>query len=130
VTTAGLWLARRRLVAVLVGPDAQAHRTLRAALTDDARFGLLEYLVQSEVELVASDGLARSDLLPVQAARRGLAVWKADDSLVAALFRVAAIRDPARAAALLARLPGTPFLRPWLRRLVPPGAQAHQLQLL
>jgi len=130
VTTAGLWLAHHRLVAVLVGPDGVAHRTLRAALTDDARFGLLEFLVQSQVEMVTTDTLARSDPLPAQAARRGLAVWKADDSLVAALFRSAAIRDPTRAAALLARLPRIPLLRASLRRLLPPAAQAHQLSLL
>lgn len=130
MTTAGLWLAHHRLVTILVGPDGVAHRTLRAALTDDARFGLLEYLVQSQVEMVATDGFARSDPLPAQAAQRGLTVWKVDDSFVGALFRAAAIRDPARAAALLARLPRIPLLRASLRRLAPPGTQAHQLSFL
>lgn len=128
--TTGLWLTHRRLIAVVVGPDSVAHRTLRAALTDDARFGLLEYLVHSEVEIVATEALARSELLPAQAARRGLAVWSADDAFVAALLRAAAIRDPARAAALLARLPCIPLMRASLRRLSPPGPALLQLPLL
>jgi hypothetical protein len=130
VTTAGLWLARRRLVAVLVGPGGEARRAIRAALTDDARFGLVEYLAAAGVEIVATEALARADLLPAQAARRGLAVWSADDALVAAWLRAAGIRDPARAAALLARLPGIPLLRASLRRLAPPAVQARQIPLL
>ena len=130
MTSCGLWLAKRRLVVVLAGPGGDARRTIRAALTDDARFGLVEYLAQAEVEIVATEALARTDLLPAQAARRGLVVWSADDALAAALLRAAAIRDPARAAALLARLPCIPLLRASLRRLSPPGAALRQLPLL
>jgi hypothetical protein len=126
--TCGLWPARRRLVAAVLGPEGQARRVIRAALTDDARFGLLEYLAATGAELVATEALARVDLLPVQAARRGLAVWTAGDALVAALLRAAGIRDPSRAAALLARLPAIPLLRSAMRRLVPPDER--QLPLL
>lgn len=126
--TCGLWLARRRLVAVVVGPGGEARRAIRAALTDDARFGLLEYLAAAGAEVVATEALARVDLTPAQAARRGLAVWTAGDALVAALLRAAAIRDPARAAALLARIPVIPLLRSSLRRLAPPDRR--QLPLL
>jgi hypothetical protein len=129
-TSCGLWLAQRRLVAVLVGPGGEQRRLIRSALTPDARFGLLEYLVATETEIVAAEALARCDLLPQQAARRGLVVWTAGDGLVAALLRAAAIRDPARAAALLARLPGIPLLRASLRRLAPHDAQARQLPLI
>jgi hypothetical protein len=126
--TCGLWLARRHLVAVVLGPRGDARRVIRAALTDDARFGLLEYLGAAAAELVATEALARVDLTPVQAARRGLSVWTAGDALVAALLGAAAIRDPARAAALLARLPVIPILRSSIRRLVAPDRR--QLPLL
>jgi hypothetical protein len=126
--TCGLRLARRRLVAAVVGRGGEARRVIRAALTDDARFGLLEYLAAAEAELVAAEALARTDLLPSHAVRRGLAVWTVSDGLAAALLGAAAIRDPARAAALLARLPFIPLLRASLRRLPPPDAR--QLPLL
>ncbi len=125
----GLWLARRRLVAVLVGDRGEPRRTLRAALTDDARFGLVEHLAHAGCELVVTEALARSDLLPAHAARSGLAVWLAPDELATALFGVAAIRDSARAAALLARLRLVAHWRPALRRLTP-AAPDRQLPLL
>jgi hypothetical protein len=123
--TCGLWLARRRLVAVVVGVGGGPRRAIRVALTDDARYGLLEYLAGTGCEIVASEALARADLVLAQASRRGLTVWTLDDGFAGALLRAAAVRDPARAAALLARLPGIPALRPWLRRLatVSTGAQ-------
>lgn len=129
MTACGLWLARRRLVAVLVGPGGEARRAIRAALTDDARFGLLEYLAANGCELVVTEALSRADLLPAQAARRGLVVWIVEDGFAGAILRAAAIRDPARAAALLARLPRIAALRVQLRRLVPASAGA-QLALL
>ena len=125
----GLWLARRRLVAALVGPAGQRQRVLRAVPTDDARFGLGEYLVHAGCDLVATEALARADLLPAQLARRGLAVWLAEDQLVAGLLGVAAIHDPARAAAVLARMRLVSAWRAQLRRLVP-ADPARQLPLL
>ncbi len=116
------------MVAAVVGPRGEARRVIRAALTEEACFGLVEYLAAAGVKLVATEALARVDLMPVQAARRGLPVWMVGDALVAALLGAAAIRDPARAAALLARLPVVPLLRASLRRLAPPDAR--QLPLL
>ena len=130
MTTCGLWLARRRLVAVLVGPAGDTRRTLHAALTDDARYGLIAYLADAELEIVLTEALARTDLVALQAVRRGVPVWTVDDSLAAALLGAAAIRDPARAAALLARLPRIALLRASLRRLTPPEAASRQLPLL
>lgn len=130
MTTCGLWHTKRRLVAAVIGPDGGPRRLIRSADTADARFGLLEYLAASETEIVAAEALARGDLLPQQAARRGLVVWTAGDGLVAALLRAAAIRDPARAAALLARLPAIPLLRASLRRLAPQDAGVRQLPLI
>jgi hypothetical protein len=126
--TCGLWLARRRLVAVVVGPGGGARRVIRAALTDEARFGLVEYLAAAGAEVVATEALVRIELMPSQATRRGLAVWTVSDGLVAALLGAAAIRDAARAATLLARLPSIPLLRASLRRLAAPDAR--QLPLL
>ena len=119
----GLWLARRRLLAVLVGPAGQRQRVVRAALTDDARFGLGEYLLHAGCDVVATQALARADLLPAQLARRGLVVWLADDQLVAGLLGVAAIRDPARAAALIARM------RVVRLRATPPGPRWPSISL-
>jgi hypothetical protein len=115
---------------VLVGPAGQTRRAIRATLTDDTRYGLLEYLAAAATDIVVTEALARTDVLPAHAARRGVPTWMVDDGLVAALLAAAAIRDPARAAAVLARLPGIPLLRASLRRLTPPGAPACQLPLL
>lgn len=125
----GLWLARRRLVAVLVDERGEVRRSLRAALTHEARFGLVEYLAHAGAEIVATEALARADLVAAQAERRGAPVWLADDALVAALLGVAAVRNPARAAALVARLRLAPAWRGQLRRLAPP-ADARQLPLI
>lgn len=126
--TCGLWLARRRLVVAVLGREGGPRRVIRAALTDDARFGLVEYLAAAGAEVVATEALARVDLTPVQAVRCGLAVWTAGDALVAALLGAAGIRDPVRAATLLARLPVIPLLRSSIRRLVVPDRR--QLPLL
>ena len=130
MTACGLWHGKRSLVAALVGPGGEPRRLIRSALTADARYGLLEFLAAAEAEIVAAEALARTNLLPQQAARRGLVVWTAGDGLVAALLRAAAFRDPARAATLLARLPAIPLLRASLRRLTPQDAQARQLPLI
>lgn len=110
---------------------APAGRTgrCRVALTDDARYGLTECLVHADCEVVASEALARVDILPAQLARRGLAVWLADDQLVAGILGVAATRDPSRAAALLARMRLVPAWRGQPRRLVP-ADPVRQLPLL
>ncbi|MGC3998051.1 MAG: hypothetical protein QM767_11390 [Anaeromyxobacter sp.] len=125
----GLWAARRHLVAVLVGDRGEPRRTVRAAGTDDARFGLLEYLAHAGAELVATAALAQANPLLAQAARRGIAVWILDDQLAAALLAAAGIRDPVRAAALLARLRIVPAWRAHLRPLTP-AMPARQLPLL
>lgn len=129
MTICGLWLARRRLVAALVGASGEVRRTIRAASTDDARFGLLEYLAHAGCELVATEALARTDLVAAQAVRRGLVVWLADDALVAALVGVAAVRDAPRAAALVARLRVVAAWRGHLRRLAL-ETPARQLSLI
>ncbi len=127
--TCGLVLTPQRLVAVLLRPGGEARRLVRAALTDDARYGLVEYLAATEAEIVVTDGLARVDPVARRAARAGLVVWVAPDTLVAAITGAAAITASARVAAVLARLPAIPLLRPQLRRL-PTAGEPRQVPLL
>jgi hypothetical protein len=117
LSTCGLVLAPRRLVAVLLGPGGEARRVIRAALTDDARYGLAQYLAHAGAALVLTEALARADPVARQAITAGLVVSVAPDALVAAIARAAAITDPARIAAVLARMPRVPLLNAQLRRL-------------
>jgi hypothetical protein len=128
--TCGLVLAPRLLVAVVLGPGGEARRAIRAALTDDARYGLVAYLANVGAEIVAAEALVRGDPVTQRALGAGLVAWAVPDALVMAIARAAAITDPARTAAMLARLPRVPLLRAQLRRLTPPGALARQLPLL
>jgi len=127
--TCGLVLAPRRLVARVFGPGAEARRAIRAALTDDARHGLVAYLAAAGAEIVVAEALVRADPVARHALRAGLVVWAAPDALVAAVARAAAITDPARVAAMLARLPRVPLLRTQLRRLAS-AVEPRQVPLL
>jgi hypothetical protein len=129
-TTCGLVLAPRRLVAVVLGPGGEARRAIRAALTDDARFGLVHYLAATGADLAVSDSLLVADPVVRRAADAGLVVWLAPASLVSALAQAAAITHPARLAAILARLHRVPLLRAQLRRLSPPDRDPRQVPLL
>jgi len=127
--TCGLVLAPRRLVAVVLAPGGEARRAIRAALTDDARFGLVEYLAAAGAEIVVADSLVRGDPAVRRALAARLVVWAAPDALVSAVSRAAAITDPARTAAMLARLPRVPLLRAQLRRLAA-SPEPRQVPLL
>ena len=115
--TCGLVLAPRRLVAVVLGPGGEARRAIRAALTDDARYGLVAYLANLGAEIAAAETLVRGDPVAQRAIGAGLVAWVAPHALVTAIARAAAITDPARIAAMVARLPRIPLLRAQLRRL-------------
>lgn len=125
----GLVLAPRRLVAVIIPPGGLARRAIRAELSDDARFGLVAYLANSDVEIVASDALVRADPVARLALGAGLVVWIVPDALLRAIASASAISDPARIAALLARLPRVPLFRAHLRRLSV-SADPRQVPLL
>jgi hypothetical protein len=129
-STCGLVLAPRRLVAVVLGPGGEARRAIRAALTDDARYGLVAYLANTGAQIVAADALLRSDPVAQRALAAGLVTWAAPDALVTATARAAAITDPARIAAMVARLPRIPFLRAQLRRLAATVVEPRQVPLL
>jgi hypothetical protein len=128
--TCGIVLAPRRLVAVVLGPGDGARRALRAALTDDARYGLVQYLGAVGAEVVVTDGLLAADPVARRALEAGLLVSAAPVALVAAWAQATAITDPARIAAMLARLPRVPLLRAQLRRLAEPGRDPRQAPLL
>lgn len=128
--TCGIVLAPRRLVAVVLGPGGGAGRALRAAFTDDARFGLVQYLAAVGAELVVAQELLPADPVARRAVEAGLVVWIAPGGLVAALAQAAAITDPARLAVMLARLHRVPLLRAQLRRLAEPGRDPRQVPLL
>ncbi len=115
--TCGLVLAPRRLVAVILAPGGEAPRAIRAALSDDARYGLVACLANLGAEIVAAEALVRGDPVAQRAIGAGLVAWVAPDVLVAAVTSAAAITGPARTAAMLARLPRVPLLRAQLRRL-------------
>jgi hypothetical protein len=127
--TCGIVLAPRRLVAVVLGPGGEARRAIRAALTDDARYGLVVYLAALGCEVVVADALVRDDPVAERGRRTGLVVWTAPTPLVTAIAHAAAIADPARLAAVLARWPRVPLLRAQLRRLVT-SATPTQVPLL
>jgi hypothetical protein len=127
--TCGLVLAPRRLVAVVLGPGGEARRAIRAALTDDARYGLVAYLANLGAEIVAAEALVRGDPVAQRVLGAGLVAWAAPNALVAAIARAAAISDPLRIAAMLARLPRVPLLRAQLRRLAA-APEPRQVPLL
>lgn len=127
--TCGIWLAPRRLVAVILGPSGEVRPALRAALTGDARLGLVQYLAAQDCEVVLPEVLVAGDAIAAIALRQGIQLWAAPDPLLSALRRAGAITDPVRSAALLARLPRIPLLRAQLRRLTTSAAH-RQIPLL
>ena len=130
MTTCGVWLAPRSLVAVLVDHSGRA-RSCSVALTDDARAGFALWLAAARADLVVDQPLLEADPIAHLALRAGVTVWIAGPPLVPALRLAAAItrRSPRLSAAMLARLPTVPWLRSFLRRLGPPNAE-RQLALL
>lgn len=113
----GLVLGPRSIVAVLLGERGLPRRAIRAALTDDARSGLVAYLAALDAEIVVTDDFLHGDDIAHRAVHAGLGVSVVPAALLDAICRAAAITDPARAAGVLARLPRIPFLRAQIRRL-------------
>ncbi len=126
----GVWLAPRRLVAVLID-GAGRTRSCSVTFTGDARAGLAAWLAAAGAELVVDEALLEADPIAHVARRAGVTVWIAGPPLVAALRHAAGItnRGARPSAALLARLPGIPWLRSLLRRLEP-HADERQITLL
>jgi hypothetical protein len=128
----GIWHSRRGLVAVIV--DATGRVRIRAAIPDstpDARWGLVQRLAATHIDLVVDEAVLPADPIASMAMKAGVTVWVAGAPLLPSLRLAAGItRGPPRAtAALLARLLNIPWLRAHLRRL---GARddSRQIRLL
>lgn len=130
MTACGVWPAPRELVAVLLDRAGRS-RSCRVAFSDDARSGLALWLVAAGADLVVEETLLEADPFPGVARRAGVTVWIAGAPLVDALRHAAGItrRGPRPSAAMLARLPSTPWLRDHLRRLGAAG-DPRQIALL
>ena len=130
MTACGVWLAPRGLVAVLVDGAGRA-RSFSVASTDDARSGLVLWLAAAGADLVVDEALFKADRIAHVARDAGVTVWIAGPPLVEALRHAAGIarRGARLSAAMLARLPSTPWLRDQLRRL-DAAADPRQITLL
>lgn len=126
-THCGLWLNRRRLIAVVVDQDGRASPALCAAAdTDESKWNLLLHIDQIhglDYHLIASEELVRSDPIICQLALiRGVGLWVAPRRLIHAVRAAAGFHSgpQARVAAMIARLPLVPGFRGHLRLLYPP----------
>ena len=126
----GLWSGPRRSAAVLIDPVTQRQLPLSLANTEPARGALLAWLAERSAQLVIPDTLRAAPFLD-QARHTHVVVWIAPSALLEAIrFATGLTNRPLKqTAALLARWPTAPALRPFLRRLntAPP---TDQLSLL
>ena len=134
MNSCGLCLSRRRLIAVVVDEEGRAAPSLFAHLTDDARWGLLEYLDAIhglDYQLVLPEELVKVDSIGRLALERGIDTWVAPQRLVDAIRAAARLvtGPPGRTAAMIARLTLVPVWRGHLRPLGTPK-DIRQLPLL
>ncbi len=115
----GLWPGPRRATAVLFDTLTQHQRALTLANTALAHTTLLDWLVEQNAHLVIPDTLLAAPCLN-QASQIPIAVWIAPSPLLEAIRLAAGLttRPPKQTAALLARWPTAPALRPFLRPLI------------
>ena len=126
----GLWSGPRRSAAVLIDPLTQRPLPLSLANTEPARGALLAWLAERSAHLVIPDTLLRQPFLN-QVSHTPVIVWIAPSALLEAIrFATGLTNRPLKqTAALLARWPTAPALRPFLRRLNT-ARPADQLSLL
>jgi len=126
----GLWPGPRRATAVLFDTLTQHQRALSLANTALAHTTLLDWLAQHNAHLVIPDTLLAAPCLN-QASQIPVAVWVAPSPLLEAIRLAAGLttRPPKQTAALLARWPTAPALRPFLRQLTV-ARPTDQLSLL
>jgi hypothetical protein len=115
---------------VLFDPLTQRQLTLSLANTAPAHTTLLDWLAEQSAHLVIPDTLLALPCLN-QASQTPVAVWVAPSALLEAIRLAAGLttRAPKYTAALLARWPSAPALRPFLRRLAA-SPHPHQIALL
>jgi hypothetical protein len=126
----GLCSGPRRATAVLFDPLTQHQHALSLANTALAHSTLLDWLAQQNAHLVIPDTLLAAPCLN-QDSQIPIAVWIAPSPLLEAIRLAAGLtaRPPKQTAALLARWPSAPALRPFLRRLAA-ARPTDQLSLL
>ena len=114
----GLWVGPRRSAAVLIDPITQRQLPLSLANTAQAHGELLAWLAERSAQLVIPDTLLAEPFLN-QASHTPVVVWIAPSAMLAAIRLATGLttRAPKQTAALLARWPTAPALRPFLRRL-------------
>ena len=123
----GVWPGTRGLAAAALDVDGGI-RTVRLPRNDDARAGLVAYLVAAgAAELALPDVLVRADAIGRIALANGLTVWSVPRMVVEPLRQAAGISPQRTAllAALVARLPRIAHYRAQLHRVqhVHPGKQ-------
>lgn len=118
----GLWRTPRRLLAVVLDEHGRSRPPISIARTDNARWGLLLWLQsKGHRDLVLTDALARGDPIGRMALAQGVRVWLVPTPVVEDVRQATELTTrPAKyTAALLARWPGAPALRSYLRPAVP-----------
>jgi hypothetical protein len=126
----GLWSGPRRSAAVLIDPVTQRQSPISLANTEQARGALLAWLAERSAQLVIPDTLLGQPFLN-QASHAPVVVWIAPSPLLEAIRLATGLttRAPKQTAALLARWPTAPALRPFLRRFAA-SRSPDQLSLL
>jgi len=114
----GLWSGPRRSAAVLIDPVTQRQLSLSLANTEQAHSALLAWLAERSAHLVIPNTLLAEPFLN-QTSHTPVVVWIAPNALLEAIRLATGLttRAPKQTAALLARWPTAPALRPFLRRL-------------
>lgn len=135
MASCGLWLSRRRLVAVVVDDDGRAAPAISVATDDEGRWALLEHVDAVhglDCEFVLPEDVLKADAVSRLALDRGHDLWAAPQRLVEAIRRVAGLATgpPARTATMVARLAIVPGLRGYLRHIDRRGCDRRQLPLL
>jgi hypothetical protein len=125
----GVWPAERHLVAVLLRASGRPRPPVTIAPTDEARWGLVHYLVAAGASALVLPETLLCDPLASIAVEEDLEVWIVPASLAESIRRAAALTTPRACAAMLARLPAIPTFRAQLRRAGPVADRA-QLKLL
>lgn len=130
----GIWLSRNRLVAVVVDEDGRPAPTVLAAIDDEERWALLQYVdaVQGlDCALVITDDLLKAnDNICRFALERGRDFWVVPRGLAEAIRLAAGLATAPRVAAMIARLAIVPGFHGHLRRFDRGAYDRRQLSLL
>ena len=130
----GIWRSRNRLVDVVVDDDGRAAPTILAAMDDEERWALLQYVDAVhglDCTLVLTDDLLKADDNICRfALERGRDLWTVPRVLAEAIRRAAGLATAPRVAAMIARLAIVPGFRGHLRRIDRGAYDCRQLSLL